>query len=212
MDTLAAMDVELAALRQGYNCSCGRIHHLPIADIEVAQDVLISIPDRLRNLGFEGPVHLIADSNTLAAAGAVTVDALDQLDSISKTIFVTQEDTLVPDELALSKLFMEVPVAAEVLIAVGAGTITDLVRFAAYKMGKPFVSIPTAPSMDGYASAVSPLIVGGFKRTFSACPPLAIYADLDVLCKAPMAMIAAGFGDLLGKLTARADWEISRYQ
>ncbi|MGI6565890.1 MAG: sn-glycerol-1-phosphate dehydrogenase [Firmicutes bacterium] len=211
MDTLAAMDVELAALRQGYNCSCGRIHHLPIADIEVAQDVLISIPDRLRNLGFEGPVHLIADSNTLAAAGAVTVDALDQAGlSVSKTIFVTQEDTLVPDELALSKLFMEVPVAAEVLIAVGAGTITDLVRFAAYKMGKPFVSIPTAPSMDGYASAVSPLIVGGFKRTFSACPPLAIYADLDVLCKAPMAMIAAGFGDLVGKYTARADWEISR--
>ena len=152
-----------------------------------------------------------ADSNTLAAAGAVTVDALDQAGlSVSKTIFVTQEDTLVPDELALSKLFMEVPVAAEVLIAVGAGTITDLVRFAAYKMGKPFVSIPTAPSMDGYASAVSPLIVGGFKRTFSACPPLAIYADLDVLCKAPMAMIAAGFGDLVGKYTARADWEISR--
>lgn len=211
METLAAMDAKLAALRQGYECSCGQTHHLSIGDIEVAYDVLARIPDKLRDLGFEGPVHLIADSNTLTAAGSKVADALRQAGfSVSETVFVTPDEALVPNEAALAKLFIEVPVTAEVLVAVGAGTITDLVRFTAYKMGKPFVSVPTAPSMDGYASAVSPLIVGGFKRTFSANPPRAIYADLDVLCRAPMWMIVAGFGDLVGKYTAKADWELSR--
>lgn len=211
METLAAMDAKLAALRQGYECSCGQTHHLSIADIEVAHNVLARIPDRLRALGLEGPVHLIADTNTQAAAGAQVADALRQAGfSVSETVFATPDKALVPNEPVLARLFIEVPITAEVLIAVGAGTITDLVRFAAYKMGKPFVSVPTAPSMDGYASAVSPLIVGGFKRTFTASPPRAIYADLDVLCKAPMWMIVAGFGDLVGKYTARADWELSR--
>ncbi len=205
------MDARLAALRQGYECSCGKTHYLSIADIEVEHGVLARIPDKLRRLGLEGPVHLIADTNTLTAAGAAVADALRQAGFlVSETVFAALENVLVPNEPVVARLFLEVPVTAEVLIAVGAGTITDLVRFAAYKMGKPFVSVPTAPSMDGYASAVAPLIVGGFKRTFSACPPRAIYADLDVLCKAPMEMIVAGFGDLVGKYTARADWELSR--
>ncbi len=184
---------------------------MPIADIEVAYGVLAKVPDRLRDLGFSGPVHVVADSNTQAAAGAEVAAALRQAGfSVAETIFDTPDKALVPNEPALARLFLEIPVTAEVLMAVGSGTITDLVRFAAYKMGKPFVSVPTAPSMDGYASAVSPLIVGGFKRTFSAVPPRAIYADLEVLCSAPMWMIVAGFGDLVGKYTARADWQLSR--
>jgi glycerol-1-phosphate dehydrogenase [NAD(P)+] len=48
----------------------------------------------------------------------------------------------------------------------------------------------------------------GFKVNAWAQAPLAIFADLPTLCRAPQRMIAAGFGDLLGKYTALADWQL----
>lgn len=211
MGALAVLDTKLAILRQGYVCSCGRKHQLPIVDIEIDSDILGEIPNKLGKLGLQGATHLVADTNTMLAAGRKVEAALQRAGvTTSKTLYETGDKDLVPDEVSLARLFLEVPLSAKVLLAIGSGTITDLVRFVAHKLGKPFVSIPTAPSMDGYASAVAPLIVGGFKRTFPATPPVAIYADLDVLCKAPSQMIVAGFGDLLGKFTARADWQLSR--
>jgi len=39
---------------------------------------------------------------------------------------------------------------------------------------------------------------------------VAIFCDLDVLCAAPPAMIAAGYGDILGKYTCLADWRLGQ--
>ncbi|NMB24147.1 MAG: sn-glycerol-1-phosphate dehydrogenase [Firmicutes bacterium] len=200
---------KLDELRKGFVCACGQRHQLPIADILIEQGIIEGIPVRLKKLGLSGPVHLVADTHTMSAAGDSLEYALNRQGMCTtKTVYATQEGDLVPDEAALGRLVLETSPSVEVLVAVGSGTITDLVRLAAYKMGRPFVSVPTAPSMDGYASAVAPLIIGGFKRTFNARPPLAIYADLDVLCQAPLEMISAGFGDLIGKFTARADWQL----
>jgi glycerol-1-phosphate dehydrogenase [NAD(P)+] len=53
------------------------------------------------------------------------------------------------------------------------------------------------------------LIVDGVKTTANAQAPLAIFADLATLCAAPQRMIAAGFGDMLGKHTSVADWRLA---
>jgi glycerol-1-phosphate dehydrogenase [NAD(P)+] len=37
---------------------------------------------------------------------------------------------------------------------------------------------------------------------------MAVFADLDTLCKAPRPMIASGHGDMLGKCTSLADWKL----
>ena len=93
-------------------------------------------------------------------------------------------------------------------VAVGSGTITDITRFVSWRTGNPFVAMPTAPSVDGFASLGAPLILGGVKTTILTQPPKAIFADLDTLVTAPRAMIAAGFGDMLGKYTSVADWRL----
>ena len=98
---------------------------------------------------------------------------------------------------------------ADALAEAGGGTIHDIVRFAAHKTGKPFVSVPTAPSVDGFTSAGAPLIVRGVKKTVPAVPPVAIFADLDILMAAPQRLVAAGFGDMLGKYTSLFDWKFS---
>jgi glycerol-1-phosphate dehydrogenase [NAD(P)+] len=91
-------------------------------------------------------------------------------------------------------------------IAVGAGVITDVARYAAHQLDRDFISVPTAASMDGYASSVAPLMLDGVKVTFSARAPRAIFADPRVVAAAPAELTRSGVGDLLGKATARVDW------
>jgi len=73
----------------------------------------------------------------------------------------------------------------------------------------PFISIPTSPSHDGFASPRASLNLNGFKSSFEAKPPLMIIADLDIISQAPARLIASGYGDVIAKLTSVADWKLS---
>ncbi|MGE5551890.1 MAG: iron-containing alcohol dehydrogenase [Bacteroidota bacterium] len=96
-----------------------------------------------------------------------------------------------------------------ILVSVGSGTVTDVVRMAAHRAGKPFVAVPTAASMDGYTSPVVPMFNDGLKQAVPATPPAAVVGDLDLVATAPRRMASAGFGDLVGKFTARFDWTLA---
>jgi len=95
-------------------------------------------------------------------------------------------------------------------IACGSGTIHDITRMTAFKRNAPFISYPTAPSVDGFVSDTAPITTKtGMKITRYAAAPVALFADIDVLASAPKRLVAAGAGDILGKYTALADWRIS---
>ncbi|MFP4643636.1 MAG: iron-containing alcohol dehydrogenase [Spirochaetales bacterium] len=96
-------------------------------------------------------------------------------------------------------------------VAVGSGTITDIVKMAAYRTGIPMAVVATAPSMNGYTSAISAVLSDGVKTTVPCRPPKAVLADTDVLAAAPIRMIQSGLGDLLSKPVSNADWAISAY-
>jgi glycerol-1-phosphate dehydrogenase [NAD(P)+] len=118
------------------------------------------------------------------------------------------EDPLVAGAESVLRLLADLGDDESLLIAAGSGTITDIVRFVAAKTGRPFVSLPSAPSVDAWASSVAALVLDGSKVTLPARPPLAIFADPGILAGAPAPMIAAGFGDMVCKLTAVADWRL----
>jgi len=63
--------------------------------------------------------------------------------------------------------------------------------------------------MDGYASVGSALILEGMKITLNARPPKAIIADTTVLKDAPIDMLRAGYGDIVGKYSCLNDWKLS---
>lgn len=114
---------------------------------------------------------------------------------------------VIADEASIIQLLLDIQQQkAEVVIAAGSGTIHDISRYAAYTAGIPFVSVPTAPSVDGFNSKGAPIIIRGEKKTIAAIGPDAIFADLEILAEAPAAMVAAGFGDMLGKYTSLLDW------
>ena len=94
-------------------------------------------------------------------------------------------------------------------VAVGSGTLNDLAKRAAHELGRPYLTVATAASMDGYTAFGASIAKDGYKQTMGCPAPRAVVADMEVLAAAPAAMTAAGYGDLLGKVTAGADWLVA---
>jgi len=152
---------------------------------------------------------LIADHNTYRVLGQRAEAALSNSGFDVKTILLTGKE-ISTDEHYITRTLIETNGEDRQFIAVGSGTITDITRFVSHRTRASFISLPTAPSVDGYTSTVAPMVVGQYKAPIQAHPPAAVFADLPTLCAAPAAMIAAGLGDLLGKYTSLADWQLGQ--
>lgn len=150
---------------------------------------------------------VVGDSNTFEAFGDQVVARLEAAELNVQAIMLQGAD-VVADAHYLLDVFLEVPEGAVLFISVGAGTITDITRFVSHRSGNPFVSVPTAASVDGYTSVGAPLVVRGMKITYKAQAPTAIFADPDVLSRAPNELTAAGFADMVAKYSSLADWEL----
>ena len=191
-----------------YSCACGKSHKVDIQAIRVGSGVIQELPGILRDLG-ASHIFLVADNYTYEAAGRQVEQLLDQAGlSYHKRVFQT-ETPLVPNEYALGSVLAAMTSQDDMLLAVGSGTLNDVTKYVSARTGIPYVIAATAPSMDGYASTVAPTILDGFKTTLPAVYPAAIVADVDILKGAPMPMLTAGFGDIIGKFTSLADWRLS---
>lgn len=191
-----------------YSCACGKSHKVDIRAIRVGSGVMQELPGILRDLG-ASHIFLVADNYTYEAAGRQVEQLLDQAGlPYHKRVFQT-ETPLVPNEYALGSVLAAMTSQDDMLLAVGSGTLNDVTKYVSARTGIPYVIAATAPSMDGYASTVAPTILDGFKTTLPAVYPAAIVADVDILKDAPMPMLTAGFGDIIGKFTSLADWRLS---
>ena len=142
------------------------------------------------------PALVVMDVNTEPVAGARVARELDA------DVLRLPADLHATEERAAERS----RTAARGLVAVGSGTLTDVVRYAAHLAGCDFVSVPTAASMDGYASSVAALERDGVKLTLPGARAGAILADPRIAAAAPLELTRAGIGDLLAKSTARVDW------
>lgn len=91
-------------------------------------------------------------------------------------------------------------------VAVGAGTLNDLVKMAAHELERRYVVVGTAASMDGYTGAGAPMSSNGVKITVNCTAPQVVVFDLEVTARAPQWMVASGYGDLAAKIPGGADW------
>ena len=154
-------------------------------------------------------LFLVADKQTFAAQGQAVETALRGAGFDLKQIVFTNEE-VIADAAHVFDVLIAVGGEARTFIAVGSGTLTDITRFASHRTHSQFISVPTAPSVDGFASIGAPLIIHGVKISIYCQAPYAIFADINTLANAPQSMIAAGFGDMLGKLTSIADWRLGK--
>jgi glycerol-1-phosphate dehydrogenase [NAD(P)+] len=180
----------------------------------MSQNVPIYIgPDAVRHLAAfcqdlpPQPITLVSDTNTYRALGERIEAALKQAGLPVNTI-VLAGDEVIADEKYLIQTMVQTPPVDQVFVAVGSGTITDITRYVSFRTRNPFISAPTAASVDGFVSIGAPLVVGGLKDTYTAQGPIGVFADLPTLMAAPPELRAAGFGDVIGKTTALADWRL----
>lgn len=118
-------------------------------------------------------------------------------------------EILVPNETAIAEVTDSLE-NVDLIVGIGAGVIQDLCKYVSFENKLPYMIVATAPSMDGYASDGAAMIIGGMKVTYKAGLPRAIIADTEVLANAPINMIQAGYGDIIGKFSALNDWKLSR--
>ena len=148
---------------------------------------------------------VLSDENTRAAAGDEPIHALERA---GKKI---TEDVLPPEPIdaseELADQIAEAAAGADFLVAIGAGSICDLVKAAAAGLEKPVLLYGTAASMNGYTSSITALKVRGLKRTIPCPPALGVFAAPDVLARAPQRMTAAGVADFLSKCSSSTDWQ-----
>lgn len=174
------------------HCSCGRVHSTDLKKIDIGEGALQRLPETLRALGYQRP-WLIADLNTWEAAGRAAAAELAAAGfSYEKTIL--QDRELVPDEKAVGTLLLHAPADADLVLAVGSGTINDLCKYVSHLLHKDYIIFASAPSMDGFVSSGAALIIDHMKTTLDAQAPVAVIGDTAVLSQAPMEMLTAGLG------------------
>jgi len=185
-------------------CPCGRRHCCDIRHIYVEAGAIARLADTAKDYRH---ILLVADQNTFAAAGEAVLAVLT--DRALRQVIFPGDTVLIPDEAAIEAVSEQLD-GIELLLGIGSGVIQDLCKYVSHTTGLPYQIVATAPSMDGYASTGAAMILGGMKVTVSAGVPEAIIADTRVLKNAPMDMIRAGYGDIVGKYSALNDWKLSR--
>ncbi|MGO4790838.1 sn-glycerol-1-phosphate dehydrogenase [Paenibacillus sp. 2KB_20] len=155
-------------------------------------------------------VVMVVDGNTYDRAGQPLANLLTKssIEVQVTKLLPDRKGDVIADEVSLIQVILDIQQSrAKAVLAVGGGTIHDISRYAAYTAGIPFISVPTAASVDGFNSKGAPIIIRGEKKTIPAIGPSAIFADVDILMSAPPQLTAAGFGDMLGKYTSLFDWK-----
>ena len=195
--------MDINELLKGVDCACGKHHTCDIEAVYIEKGAIAHLTEICHSYQ---TTLIVADENTFAAAGEQTLQALIGK-AVEKIIF-PGDRVLVPDEDAIFAVTGKLG-NADLIVGIGSGVIQDLCKYVSFYNSVPYVIVATAPSMDGYASNGAAMITGGMKVTYSVGLPKAILADTEVLKRAPMDMLQAGYGDIVGKFSALNDWKLS---
>lgn len=181
---------------------------IPTRCMLVAQAALPKSVATLRDYLPSGRWFLVADGTTWPLAGPALEAQLGAANIDYRAHIFTAAP--LPTLENVDELHAQLK-GASAVVAIGAGTINDLAKMAAHRAALPYAIVATAPSMNGYTSAVAALLEEGVKTTRPCAAPIAVIADIDLLAQAPYRMLAAGLGDLLSKPVSQADWLLAHH-
>ena len=181
-----------------------------IAELVIGTNVLATVPDLLRR-NFDAPAKavLVSDGNTWQVAGRHVSAALTGAGVAVRDVRFPASPRPHATVAGTQPIAAALAETGGIPVVVGSGVLNDLTKYAAHKAGLPYLCVATAASMDGYASAGAPLSDAGFKHTIQCVPPRVMVADLGVVGAAPSEMAGWGYGDLIGKVPAGADWIVA---
>ncbi|MBR2884186.1 MAG: sn-glycerol-1-phosphate dehydrogenase [Clostridia bacterium] len=198
-------------------CTCQQKKHtVPVKCIEVSENAIEKVAEILK--GYKR-IFMVADENTYEVAGRRVEEILKNAGMLSHVCVL--KDPALPTDKNIGTVLIEAGRDREVydinaysynpdyILAVGSGSINDTCRMVSYRLGIDYGVVGTAPSMDGYASVVAPLLMGSSKIVYTCSIARHIIIDLNICANAPYELLLAGVGDMIGKYVAILDWELS---
>lgn len=192
-----------------FDCSCGCHHNFSVHDMEIRKGAIEVLPKMAAPFK-DGKILVVFDNNTYKVAGKKAVELLKADGfNVKELLFDTGDDILIPDEKTLGRILQEQDLDVKLMVAVGSGVINDSVKFVTSRTNLPYIIVATAPSMDGYVADGAPIISHGYKYSPVAHLTYGLIGDTDILQTAPQDLIQAGYGDVIGKITAIADWDLA---
>ena len=174
--------------------------------LEIGRHILNQTPRIFRDHFGGQTVVLIADENTYKVAGQAVQNAFKASGQSILEPFIFRDPDLYAESRLVAKLETALRSHSAIPIAVGSGTINDLTKLASHRVGRQYLCVATAASMDGYTAFGASITHEGLKQTFFCPAPVAVLADLEIICNAPDPMNPWGYADLLAKVTAGTDW------
>ena len=191
------------------DCSCGKHHNFSVHDMSIRKGAIEDLP-KMAEPFKDGKILVVFDNHTYKVAGKRAVELLKENGfNVKELLFDTGDDILIPDEKTLGRIVQEQDLDTSLMVAVGSGVINDSVKFVTSRSGLPYIIVATAPSMDGYVADGAPIFSQGYKYSPVAHLTYGLVGDTDILKTAPQDLIQAGYGDVVGKITAIADWDLA---
>jgi glycerol-1-phosphate dehydrogenase [NAD(P)+] len=181
---------------------------VPVRRVAIGRGLAAQAAALLAPLELGPRLAVVHDPDTRLAMGDAVLAALRSALGDASVVDVTLERAPHPDTATVDVVIAR-STGADALVAVGSGTVNDLVKHAAFRTGRPWVVFGTAPSMNGYTSVSAAITEHGHKKSLPAVAARGVFLDLDVLAAAPRHMIAAGLGDSICRPTAQFDWWLS---
>ena len=184
------------------HCPCGEKHSLSTDVIVSGSGATEKMIEYVRlRVDNTSDVLIVSDENTEKYARPVS-------EKLECDVYILPK-TAHANEIYTSELteYINTSSRPALFIACGSGSVHDITRFCAYDAEIPFISYPTAASVDGFVSGVAAMTMYGQKLTYPSASPIALFADPDVYSTAPNKLTASGVGDVIGKITALYDWK-----
>ena len=194
-----------------YLCSCGKTHRADIDIIDLSNEATNKAIGYVASKNIKS-VTVLCDKNTNKIAGQKFLEKLKD-EGIEAEMHVIKGRNgldVAPDDAHIGEVLARIGGNSDLFIAVGSGVVNDITRIISHRAGKKYVVFGTAPSMDGYASVTSSLILNNVKESIHGQCPAGIFAEPEILKNAPFRMLTAGFGDVIGKYNAIREWRFGR--
>lgn len=193
-----------------FDCSCGRHHNFSVHDMAIGKGAINELANIAQPFKNDG-ILVVFDNNTYKVAGKKAVEVLKNagFKNVKELLFDVGDAILIPKEETFGRIVSEIDKDTKLIIGVGGGVINDSCKFVTSRTKQPYIIVATAPSMDGYVSDSAAIFNNGKKLSVAAHLTYGIVGDTEILQTAPQDLIQAGFGDVVGKITALADWDLA---
>ncbi|MBR0339268.1 MAG: sn-glycerol-1-phosphate dehydrogenase, partial [Alistipes sp.] len=152
---------------------------------------------------------IVADLNTWEVAGKAVFASLEAAGIPQEKPFIFTDEELYAEWKHVEKLQAHLANVEAVAIAVGSGVMNDLTKYVSHLLGRKYMCVGTAASMDGYTAYGSSITKDGNKQTFDCPAPYGFVMDPVIAAAAPKELAASGYADLIAKIPAGADWMLA---